>query len=161
MITALTPRRLRLILGVSLALNLFLLAFVAGQRWRAHRLEMLAVQPGLVLQEPVAADPEAALARVSDTLPPADAAILRTAVIARLGTLLEARRGFLAAVERARAEIARDPVDPAALQAAIAEARRERQRFGPVLESLLVETVPRLSPEGRRALARFRGGALP
>ena len=68
---------------------------------------------------------------------------------------------FLAAVERARAEIARDPVDPAALQAAITEARRERQRFGPVLESLLIETVPRLSPEGRRALARFRGGALP
>lgn len=155
----LTPRRLRLILGVSLALNLFLLAFVAGQRWRAVQLERMVAIPAPEAQ--ISPDPEGALARLGGVLPSADAAILRQAIAARLPELGAIRRDFAAAVDHARVEMARDPVDPAALGQAITEARRQRMRFGPVLESLLVETVPRLSPEGRRALSRFRTPAVP
>ncbi|MBR0681708.1 periplasmic heavy metal sensor [Roseomonas eburnea] len=152
----LTPRRLRLILGVSIALNLFLAAFVGGQRWRARGLEMLALQPGPGLMEQGAPDPEGTLAHLVRALPPADAAILRASVRARMFELLDARRGFVEAAAAAREEVARDPVNPAALQAAIAEARRQRLRFGPLLEAVLLEAVPRMSPEGRRVLAQFR-----
>ena len=159
MMAALTPRRLRLILGVSLALNLFLVAFVAGQRWRAIQLERLVAMPPIAA--PISPDPEGALGRLAAMLPAADAAILRAAMATRLPTLLAIRRDFAAALEQARAAVARDPVDPAALAAAISAAREQRMRFGPILEALLVETVPQLSPEGRRVLSRFRSPAVP
>jgi hypothetical protein len=43
----------------------------------------------------------------------------------------------------------------------MAEARRQRQRFGPVLEGILLDAVPRMTPEGRRALSRAPGVAAP
>lgn len=157
----LTPRRLRVILAVSIALNLFLAAFVGAQRWKAVRLERLALPAAGFLEGEGMRDPEGAVQRLGTTLPRADAALLRRAVLTRLDALAEARRGFAAAVERTREEVARNPVDPTALRAAIEEARRQRQRFGPLVEEILLDIVPRMSPEGRQVLARYRGGALP
>lgn len=158
---SLTPRRLRVILAMSIALNLFLAAFVGAQRWKAVRLERQAPPAAGFLEGGGVQDPEGAVQRLATTLPQRDAALLRRAVLSRLDALTEARRGFALAVERTREEIARTPVDPAALRAAIEEARRQRQRFGPLLEEILLDIVPRMSPEGRQVLARYRGGAMP
>ncbi|GGJ35400.1 periplasmic heavy metal sensor [Neoroseomonas lacus] len=157
MMPRLTPGRLRVFLAVSIALNLFLVALVGAQRWRAVHVQRIAMPAVGLLEGRGIQDPEGTLQQFGAGLSSDDAAILRGAVRARLGELLNARRGFVAAVERTREEIARDPIDPVALREAIVEARRQRQRFGPVLESILLDAVPRMTPEGRRALSRIRG----
>ncbi len=161
MMPRLTPSRLRVILAVSIALNLFLVALVGAQRWRAVQVQRMAMPAHSLVEGRGIADPEGTLQEFLARLSPDDAAILQGAVRARLGDLLNARRDYVLAVARAREEIARDPVDPAAVREAIAEARRQRQRFGPLLEGILLDAVPRMTPEGRRALSRTPGVGAP
>jgi uncharacterized protein YhaN len=161
MMPQLTPSRLRVILAVSIALNLFLVALVGAQRWRAVQVQRMAT-PAIGLGEGRGMrDPEGTLQEFLARLSPSDAAILQAVARARLGELLNARRDFVSAVERARAEIGRDSIDLTALREAMAEARRQRQRFGPLLEGILLDAVPRMTPEGRRALSRAPGVAAP
>lgn len=161
MIPRLTPGRLRAILAVSIALNLFLGALVGAQRWRAVQLQRLATPAVGLVEGRGIQDPEGTLQEFLARLSPDDAAILQGAARARLGALMNARRDFVAAAQRTREAIVRDPVDPAAVREAIAEARRQRQRFGPLLEDILLDAVPRMTPEGRRVLARAQGAAAP
>lgn len=157
----LTPGRLRVILAVSIALNLFLVALVGAQRWRAAQVQRVGTPAASLVEGRGIRDPEGTLQEFVARLAPDDAAILQGAARARLGELLNARRDFVAAVQRTREEIGRDPVDPTALREAMAEARRQRQRFGPLLEAILLDAVPRMTPEGRRALSRAPGVAAP
>jgi hypothetical protein len=157
----LTLGRLRAILAVSIALNLFLVALVGAQRWRAVQLDRMAVPVISAVERRGLQDPQGTLQQLSGRLPRDDAALLLGASRERLPELLSARAGFISAVERTREEIAREPVDPVALQAAISEARRQRQRLGPVLEGILLDAVPRMTPEGRRVLSQMRGVAAP
>lgn len=161
MMPRLTPNRLRVILAVSIALNLFLVALVGAQRWRVVKLQRMAMPAFSLVEGRGVRDPEGTLQEFVARLPPDDAALLQGAARARLGELLDARRDFVAAMARAREEIARDAVDPTALREAMAEARRQRQRFGPVLEGILLDAVPRMTPEGRRVLSRPPGVAGP
>jgi len=155
----LTVGRLRVILAVSIALNLFLVALVGAQRWRA--VQRMATSVSGLIEAQGMHDPEGTLQDFVARLSRDDAAILQSAARARMGELLKARRDFVAAVQRTRAEIARDPVDPTGVREAISEARRQRQRFGPLLEGILLDAVPRMTPEGRRALSRAPGVAAP
>jgi uncharacterized membrane protein len=157
----LTLGRLRAILAVSIALNLFLVALVGAQRWRAVQQQRMAVPVIGALERRGLQDPQGTLQQLAGRLPRDDAALLLGASRERLAELLSARASFISAVEQAREEIARDPVDSFALQAAIAEARRQRQRLGPVLEDILLDAVPRMTPEGRRVLSQMRGFAAP
>jgi hypothetical protein len=161
MMPRLTPSRLRVFLGVSIALNLFLVALVGAQRWKAVQVQRMATPASGLIERQGIHDPEGTLQEFLARLSPDDAAILQGAARARLGELLNARRDFVSAVERTRAEIVRDPVDPTAIREAIAEARRQRQRFGPLLEGILLDAVPRMTPEGRRALSGAPGVAAP
>lgn len=161
MIPRLTPSRLRAILTVSIALNLFLLAIVGAQRWRVLHMQRMSLPVSSLVEGRAIQDPEGTLQDYLHGLSPQDAAILEGATRARLGEILNARREFTAAIERARVEIARDPVDPAAVRAAIVEARQQRQRFGPVLEGILIDAVPRMSVEGRRTLAQAHRAPAP
>lgn len=157
----LTPGRLRGILVVSIALNLFLVALVGAQAWRATQLRRMAVPAISALEKEGLRDPEGTLQRLGAALSREDAAILLGAARARLSTLLSVKADFVSAVEHAREEIARDPVDPAGLRSAIAEARRHRQRLGPLLEDILVDALPRMTPQGRQVLSQVRGVAAP
>jgi uncharacterized membrane protein len=157
----LTPGRLRGILVVSIAVNLFLAALVGAQRWQAVQLRRMAVPAISALERQGLQAPETTLERLGAALSRDDAAILLGAARARLGTLLSMKADFVAAAEHVRREIARDPVDPAGLRVAIAEARRQRQRFGPLLEDIVLDAVPRMSPEGRRVLSQVHGFAAP
>jgi len=156
-VTAPPTRSLRIILSISIALNLFLLAFVAGQRWRARGLEMMAIQSAApMLGGRNLNDRMPALQRLYAALPPEDASILREAVEARMPALLAAQQGFLDAAEEVRQAIAHDPLVPEALQASITAARRERQTAGPLLDALMMDAIPRMSAEGRRILSNYR-----
>jgi hypothetical protein len=157
----LTPGRLRVIVVISIALNLFLVALVGAQGWQAIQLRRMAVPAISALERQGLQDPEGTLERLGGQLSRDDAAILLGAARARLGALLSVQADFVAAVERTRAEIARDPIDPDGLRAAIAEARRQRQRFGPLLEDILLDAVPRMTPDGRRVVSQMRGAAAP
>jgi hypothetical protein len=157
----LTPGRLRAILVVSIALNLFLLALVGAQGWQAAQLRREAMPAISALERQGLQDPEGTLRRLGAELSRDDAAVLVGAARARLSVLLSVKADFALAVERAREAVARDPVDPASLRSAIAEARRHRQRFGPLLEDILLDALPRMTPEGRRVLSQVRGVAAP
>lgn len=146
---------LRWLLAASLALNLFLVAFLIGQRWQPWR------PPAPVLEEEAAAPmrglrPAIHLRQIMATLPPEDAALLRQAVVRRIPLLRAARLDFFAAIEALRTEIMRSPPSAPALQAAIAEVRRKQAPFTIFIEELLVETVPQMSEAGRRALGQYR-----
>lgn len=157
----LTPGRLRGILVASVAVNLFLAAIVAAQGWQAVQLRRMAVPAITALERQGLREPEGTLERLGAELSRDDAAILLGAARARLAALLSVKVDFAAAVEHARQEIVRDPVDPVRLRSAIAEARRQRQRFGPLLEDIVLDAVPRMSPEGRRMLSQVQGIAAP
>ncbi|NKC31677.1 periplasmic heavy metal sensor [Falsiroseomonas selenitidurans] len=156
-----TPERLRAILVASIALNLFLVALVGAQGWRAVQLRRMAVPVISELERLGLQDPEGTLERLGARLSRDDAAILVGAARSRLNALLSVKAEFLSAAARAREEIARDPVDPAGLRAAIAAARRQRQHFGPLLEDILLDAVPRMTPAGRQALSQLHGFAAP
>ncbi len=157
----LTPARLRMILVASITVNLFLVALVGAQAWKAMELRRMAMPAISEFERQGLQDPEGTLRRLGAGLSREDAAILVAAAGARLDSLLSVKADFVSAVDRAREEIARDPADPAGLRLAIEEARSQRQRFGPLLEEILLDAVPRMTPEGRRALSQMRGAAAP
>lgn len=145
----------RWLLAASLALNLFLVAFLIGQRWQPWRppapaVEEEAVGPMRGLR------PAIHLRQLMASLPPEDAALLRQAAIRRIPMLRAARLDFFAAVEALRAEITRSPPSVPALQAALAEVRRKQAPFPAFIEELLIETVPQMSEAGRQALGQYR-----
>ena len=140
--------RLRLVLLVSLALNLFAGAYLAAQAWRAPAPAEVA---GLALELG-----DRPLRRLMEALPEADAAQFRQAFLPRRQIVLArfvAQREALAGVRRA---LLREVVDPVALAAAIAVVQQGRAELAEELAALVQEVAPRLSPEGRRVLAEFR-----
>jgi hypothetical protein len=143
-----TLSRLRLVLGLSLALNLFVAGYLAARHWGGPAG---AGDPLLM-----GGDAERPLRRLFQAMPEADAAVLRAALQARRPTLREMVQGQRAAMVTVRAEIARPVLDEAALAEAMRAAQAGRGRMVETLAALLREVVPHLSPEGRSALAGFR-----
>lgn len=144
----------RIALVASLAVNIFFGAFLGAQLWRS-RTEM----PSFVgdsTQTPGLAVAQKALQRAADALPAGDRAALRQALMARIPVLREAQEQYLQAVEAARKEIARTPIDPAALRSSIATAVAARQKIGPILGDLLADAILQMSNEGRQILGTYR-----
>lgn len=140
-------RQMRWVIGISLALNLFLLAFlgVQGYRWRVAERQI--VSGGLV---------EVAINQVSSKLPPEDARILRSSFMPHLVELATLQRQWLRAVEETRRDIGAQPFDAAKFKADLQAVREARSRISPVIEEVLLKAVPRLSDAGRQAISRYR-----
>ncbi len=140
--------RLRLVLALSLALNLFGAGYLAARHWGGG--------PGLADPMLGAEDSDRPLRRLFADLPPADAQALREAFAASRPAL---RTQFLAlrqATEEVRAELARDPVDPERLRNAMLAAQARRGRLAETVGMLVLEAAPRISLPGRQVLAGFR-----
>lgn len=135
------PRLSRWLLPLSLALNVF--------------LGTLAVMhpPFPPRHEPP--DPAQIIERIAASLPPADAVILRRVFAAHAADLDRAARDFHAMPDRILALLAAPRLDEDALRAVMAANREAHTRLDDTLGLIVVEVVPRLSPEGRAALARF------
>lgn len=96
--------------------------------------------------------PEGMLLDMAEALPEADARILRQA--------LEARRSELSTDENPkgrfdemRAVLSAEPFDPKAFERVSSEFRAKHERNARIIQEILTEAVPRMSPEGRKALA--------
>ncbi|MDE1145537.1 MAG: periplasmic heavy metal sensor [Azospirillaceae bacterium] len=144
----------RLLLTLSLALNLFLLAFVGAQQWRERAV--LRMLPPSVAATPGGNALASAFIDLAENMPADDRRLLREAILSHMAQLEQAQAGFIQAMDQVRAEIDRTPLDDDALRAAIANARTQRQPLGLVLEDIMMDVVPKMSPEGRHVLGHYR-----
>jgi uncharacterized membrane protein len=133
----------RIALPASLALNVFL-AVLLVQQWR-------------VVDRPPPGPPSPT--RIADeiaaTLPSADALILRE-VFARHADQLDAGHNEHRGVpERLRTVLTAQPFDEAALRKIFADGRQARSESDRALEEAVAESLRRMSPEGRAAVARW------
>lgn len=125
------------LLVASLALNVFLGVALGTQFFRGPR------NPPR---------PEGMLLDMAESLPEADARILRQALEARrseLPTDENTKRRF----DEMRAVLSAEPFDPEAFARVSSEFRARHERNGQILGEVLVDAVTRMSPKGRKALA--------
>ena len=85
--------------------------------------------------------------------PAADAAKLRAAFRVRESSAEGARDALNKAYEGAQAALRTEPFDPAALRAALAEARAARPAYDQVMQDILLTGASAMSVEGRKRLA--------
>lgn len=141
------PRRhlLRLILILSLALNLILLGGLAGHRW--HRFWHQPLPPS-----------ERLVNRIVSHVPPPARKALREALEDHRGELLAAL-GALRQAQIAKHEaLGAEPFDPARLAAAYAEVRQKLMALHVVFGEAAVEAASHLSPKVRKELSRRHRG---
>lgn len=129
------------VLTASLALNVFL-ATVLVVVYRPHR--------------PPPLDVAQIAERIAETLPAADAAILREIVAVRAPEIDRSRRLSRSLPDRVRAVLAKEEFDPEALRPVFADIAAAHQRMDEALAALVIEAATRMSPEGRAAIARWR-----
>lgn len=100
--------------------------------------------------------PERIVEEMAESLPAADARILREALDAKRGALAEEGDGPREFHERTRQVLLAEPFDPDSFRRLTSEFHARRERVGTIIGDILVEALPRMSPEGRKALADFR-----
>lgn len=145
----------RIALTVSVALNLFLVTLIGVQMWRHRHPDGLLAQAsarwlasGQVVQ--------AVLDQAGDQLPAEDARLLRQALTERSAELIRLQRQSRQAMEQLRRDIAQQPYDDAPVRTDLAALAQARQAIRPLVEDMLLELLPRLSPQGRQVLSRLR-----
>ncbi len=99
--------------------------------------------------------------RIANSLPQADAAILRETVKAGHGAIEAAQKKYRDAREHIRDTMRRQPFSEQDLRAAMAATREARQGFDQVVQGAFAEAATKMSPEGRQALADWRNRRRP
>jgi uncharacterized membrane protein len=134
-----------LLLG-SLALNLFFIGIAAAVAIRAPA--------------PPAWDRDVfvRVERLSVTLPPADADILRGAIDANRATIESLQNKYYAAREAIHETLRQEPFDPAAMRAAMTQTRAARQAFDQTIQGVFAGSAAKMTPAGRKALADWPPG---
>ena len=134
-------------LVVSLGVNLFLAGMVMGRGGHGP------FPPGPPPGGPPA--PDEMIQHLADTLPPADAAIVRKSLEVQR-PLFEAdmrrRRDFIGRIQEM---LQADPFDLAATERMLSEEDRAEQESRKRMSAMIVDVVRVLSPEGRKRLASF------
>lgn len=133
-----------LLLG-SLALNLFFVGVAVAMAVRAPA-------------PPPRWDPNVfvRVERIAATMPPADAAIVRDAMQANHAAIDETQTKYYAARHAIHETLRQEPFKIEDMRAAMAEMRAARQSYDQVIQGVFADAVPKMSPEGRRALADWR-----
>jgi uncharacterized membrane protein len=137
-----------LLLG-SLALNLFFIGIAAA----------------LVIRAPAPPtwdrDVFVRVERLSVTLPPADADILRGAINANRVMIKSLQNKYYTAREAIHDTLRQEPFDPAAMRAAMAQTRAARQAFDQAIQGVFAGSAAKMTPAGRKALADWPPGRKP
>lgn len=134
----------RLLLVVSLALNLFFLgAAVALVIHKSGR-------PG---PSPADRSPAARIDRLAATLPPQDAKEVQAQFAAAEAAIETGRRASREAQEAVRRALKAEPFDPAAVDTALNALRDARRSIWAALHGAVMKAAVNMSPEGRARLA--------
>ena len=96
--------------------------------------------------------------RIADTLPPADADLLRGQINANRQLIEDAQTKYRAAQDQIRATLRQEPFDVEAMRAAMAKTRAARQAFDQVIQGVFAFSASQMSPAGRSALADWPPG---
>lgn len=137
------PRRpSRVVLLVSLALNLFFIGAVAALAWRHYAWDRReAWAPG------------ARVERLAASLPAPDADKLRAAFRDHMPAIEPARAAYRAAHQRLRESLRAEPYNADAVRAAMADIRAARAKLDEALQETIVSASAQMDADGRRALA--------
>ena len=95
---------------------------------------------------------------IADTLPPADADLLRGQINANRQLIDEAQTKYHAAQDAIHAALRHEPFDVNAMRAAMAQTRAARQAFDQVIQGVFAYSAAQMSPAGRQALADWPPG---
>jgi len=134
-----------LLLG-SLALNLFFIGIALA----------IAVRPAAA-PAPSTWDPDVfvRMERIAQTLPAADAAILRAQIEANRAAVAQAQDAWQQDRQAIRETLRQEPFDASALRAVMVRTRADRQTYDQVLQNLFADAASKMSREGRLALANW------
>ena len=95
---------------------------------------------------------------IADTLPPADADLLRGQIKVNRQLLEDAQTQYRSAQDQIRATLRREPFDLEAMRAAMAKTRAARQSFDQAIQGVFAFSASQMSPAGRNALADWPPG---
>ncbi len=95
---------------------------------------------------------------IADTLPPADADLLRGQINANRQLIDEAQTKYHSAQDAIHAALRQEPFDVNAMRAAMAQTRAARQSFDQVIQGVFAFSAAQMSPAGRQALADWPPG---
>lgn len=151
MATASTPgdRTSRVILLISLALNLFFLGLISAGpvRHLFHPHQRAVIEPRRGAAERID--------RLASTLPTEDADKLRAAFRTKDRTLESAHAAYRKAQESMRGILRAEPFDASALRSAMTEVRAARQSLDAALQDVIATAATEMSPAGRSKLAEW------
>ncbi len=142
--SALTRGSTRWLLLVSLALNLFFVGVVVAIAIRAPAPSTWDRNVFVRVE------------RLTATLPPADADIVRRAMQTHHDAIEQAQSNYQAAREEIRETLRQDPFKGEDLRAAMAKSRAARQAYDQIIQGVFADLAPQLSSTGRHALADYR-----
>lgn len=129
------------VLTASLALNVFLATVL-----------VVVYRP----QHPPPPDIADIAERIAETLPPADAVILREIVAARAPAIESGKHSLRGFPDRVRAVLGKEDFDPEALRPLFSDFIAVHQRMDEAVAALVIEAATRMSPQGRAAISRWR-----
>lgn len=132
----------RWLLPFSLALNVFFATVIA-------------MRPPHFGHPPGPPNPNHIVERIADVLPPADAAILRQVFAAHSADIERGHALMHVMPNRVRAILAAPQLDNAALGQVMADDRAARATMDEAIQAVVMETIPKLSDEGRARLSRW------
>lgn len=95
---------------------------------------------------------------IADTLPPADADLLRGQIKANRQLIDEAQTKYHTAQDSIHETLRHEPFDANALRSAMAQTRAARQSFDQVIQGVFAFSAAQMSPVGRKALADWPPG---
>jgi uncharacterized membrane protein len=143
-----TPTWRRMGMSVSVVLNLFLIALIAGHLWQVRRYEALSGAPL-----------NRVLAEAEARLPPQDAAAFSAVVKRDTPQFTTAAQELADARLELGRQLTAEKFDQQATRQAFVVWRAAWNRFLGRFESTLVEALAQVSPEGRRELVKGRRAA--
>jgi uncharacterized membrane protein len=141
----------------------------AGSRWLllgslALNLFFIGVAVAMIIRAPAPPpkwDPNVfvRVEQLAQTLPPADADILRGAFQANHDRIEAAQSAYHDARSDIRETLRQDPFKVDAMRAAMAKTRAARQAFDQVIQGVFADAAPELSAAARRTVADWRSGS--
>jgi uncharacterized membrane protein len=96
--------------------------------------------------------------RIADTLPAADADLLRGQINANRQLIDDAQRQYHSAQDEIHETLRHEPFDVNVMRAAMAKTRSARQAFDQVIQGVFAFSASQMSPAGRIALANWPPG---